>query len=59
MKFVLDELYIMTQIQAQQQMVAESFVKQIRHILLSKVAQTAYHQTAVPSETRSHYREGS
>jgi hypothetical protein len=37
-KDILDELHIMTRIKAQQQMVAESFVKHIRHILLPKVA---------------------
>jgi hypothetical protein len=49
-KDILDELHIMTRIKAQQQTVAESFVRHIRHILLPKVTQTAHLQTAVPSE---------
>jgi len=49
-KDILDELHIMTRIKAQQQMVAESFVEKIRHIILPKIAQAAYPPTAVPSE---------
>jgi hypothetical protein len=49
-KDILDELNIMTRIKLQQQIVAESFVKHIRHILLPKVASAADLQLALPSE---------
>lgn len=41
-KDILDELHILTRLKTQQQIVAESFVKHIRHSLLPKLSSSPY-----------------
>ncbi|KAH7382941.1 hypothetical protein BKA64DRAFT_683555 [Cadophora sp. MPI-SDFR-AT-0126] len=45
-KDILDELHILTRLKIQQQIVAESFIKHIRHSLLPKLASPHYESSA-------------